>query len=60
MAKVVYIPDHNETNLEGMTLAPWMWVAVILSAMLMGTTAAIIPALGASRTSIIDAMRYSG
>jgi putative ABC transport system permease protein len=35
-------------NLEGMTLAPWMWVAVI------------IPALGASRTSIIDAMRYSG
>ena len=47
-------------NLEGMTLAPWMWVAVILSAMLMGTTAAIIPALGASRTSIIEAMRYSG
>ena len=47
-------------NLEGMTLAPWMWVAVIASAMLMGTVAAIIPALGASRTSIIDAMRYSG
>jgi ABC-type antimicrobial peptide transport system permease subunit len=37
-----------------------MWVAVITSAMLMGTVAAIIPAFGASRTSIIDAMRYSG
>lgn len=47
-------------NLEGMTLAPWMWVTVIGAAMGMGTLAAVVPALGASRTSIIDAMRYSG
>ncbi len=47
-------------NLEGMALVPWMWAAVIGSAMVMGTIAAIVPALGASRTTIIDAMRYSG
>jgi putative ABC transport system permease protein len=47
-------------NLEGMTLLPWMWVVVITAAVLMGTLAAIIPALGASRTSIVEAMRYSG
>ena len=47
-------------NLEGMTLAPWMWVAVVTAAVSMGTVSAIVPAVGASRTSIIDAMRYSG
>ena len=47
-------------NLEGMTLAPWMWVVVVTAAVAMGTLAAIVPATGASRTSIIDAMRYSG
>ncbi len=47
-------------NLEGMTLAPWMWMTVITSAVGMGTLAAIVPAVGASRTSIVEAMRYSG
>lgn len=47
-------------NLEGMTLSPWMWVAVIAAAVVMGTAAAIVPALGASRTEIVEAMRYSG
>ena len=47
-------------NLEGMTLAPWMWVTVIAAAVVMGTLAAIVPAVGASRTSIVEAMRYSG
>lgn len=47
-------------NLEGMTLAPWMWMTVIASAVVMGTLAAIVPAVGASRTSIVEAMRYSG
>jgi len=47
-------------NLEGMALVPWMWAAVIGAAVVMGTIAAILPAFGASRTNIIDAMRYSG
>jgi len=47
-------------NLEGMSLAPWMWAAVIGAAVVMGTIAAIVPAFGASRTNIVDAMRYSG
>jgi len=47
-------------NLEGMSLVPWMWASVIAAAMIMGTVAAIVPAFGASRTNIVDAMRYSG
>lgn len=47
-------------NLEGMTLAPWMWAAVMGAAVVMGSAAALVPAIGAARTNIIDAMRSSG
>jgi putative ABC transport system permease protein len=60
LCKGVAANSGGFANLEGMTLTPWMWAAVIASAVLMGTFAAIVPALGASRTSIVDAMRYSG
>jgi putative ABC transport system permease protein len=60
LCKGVATASAGFANLEGMTLAPWMWAAVIASAVAMGTVAAVVPAFGASRTNIVDAMRYSG
>jgi putative ABC transport system permease protein len=60
LCKGVATASAGFANLEGMSLAPWMWAAVIASAVVMGTIAAIVPAFGASRTNIVDAMRYSG
>ncbi|MBY0506167.1 MAG: FtsX-like permease family protein [Bryobacteraceae bacterium] len=60
LCKAVSGASGGFANLEGMTLAPWMWVTVMTAAVVMGTLAAIWPAWGASRTSIIEAMRYSG
>jgi putative ABC transport system permease protein len=60
LCKGVATASGGFANLEGMSLTPWMWAVVITSAVVMGTIAAIVPAFGASRTNIVDAMRYSG
>jgi putative ABC transport system permease protein len=46
--------------IKGLSLTPLSAMLTLLIAILIGLTSSVVPALGAARTSILDALRYSG
>jgi putative ABC transport system permease protein len=52
--------DIQFANINNMSVSPEIWVVCIAVALLIGLVSAFIPAQGASRTSILDALRSSG
>jgi len=52
--------DIQFANINNMAVSPQIWVLCIAVALFIGLVSAFIPAQGASRTSILDALRSSG
>jgi putative ABC transport system permease protein len=48
------------TQLKTLTIVPSVAVACLVIALLIGLVSSLIPAWGASRTSILDSLRYTG
>ena len=46
--------------IKGLSLTPLSAVLTLLIALLIGLASSVVPALGAARTSILDALRYNG
>ena len=46
--------------IKGLSLTPLSAMLTLLLALLIGLASSVVPALGAARTSILDALRYSG
>jgi putative ABC transport system permease protein len=57
---IVRKADIQFANINAMTVSPQIWVLCLAVALLIGLVSAFVPAQGASRTSILDALRSSG
>jgi ABC-type antimicrobial peptide transport system permease subunit len=45
---------------KGLSLTPLMAALTLLIALLIGVASSLVPALSAARTSILDALRFTG